>query len=67
MAGILKLIQGSYIEKVLDIFDMIDTKPVKIPLASHFKLSKKQSSKDDDELKRIARVPYASVVGSLMI
>ena len=66
MAGTLKLIQGSYIVKMLDRFNMTDAKPVKIPLASHFKLSKEQSPKDDDKLKRMARVPYASTVGSLM-
>ena len=45
---------------------MMDTKPVKMPLAAHFKLSKDQSSKNDDELKIMTRVPYASAVGSLM-
>ena len=47
-------------------FNMTDAKPVKIPQAIHFKLSKEQLSKDDDELKIIARIPYASTVGSLM-
>ena len=45
---------------------MTDAKSVKTLLASHFKLSKEQLSKDNDELKRMARVPYALVVGSLM-
>ena len=66
MAGTLKLIQGSYIVKMLDRFNMTDAKPVKIPLASHFKLLKEQSPKDDDEWKRMARVPYASAISSLM-
>ena len=66
VAGTLKLIQGSYIKKVMDRFNMINAKPAKTPLASHFKLSKEQSPKDDDELKRMTRVPYASAVGSLM-
>ena len=62
----LKLIQGSYIEKVLDMFNMTNAKSVKTPLVSQFKLSKEQSPKNDDELKRMVRIPYASAVGSLM-
>ena len=66
MVGILKLIQSSYLEKILDRFNMTDAKPMKTYLAAHFKLSKEQSPKDDDELKIMARIPYASAVDSLM-
>ena len=43
-------------------FNMSDAKSVKTPLASHFKLSKEQSSKNDNELKRMSKVSYASAV-----
>ena len=36
----LTLSQGEYIEKVLEMFRMKNTKPVSTPLANHFKLSK---------------------------
>lgn len=39
VAGTLKLSQASYIEKVLDRFNMLDAKSMKTPLAGHFKLS----------------------------
>ena len=60
------LSQEKYIEKVLERFNMGSLKPVSTPLAGHFKLSSKQcltSEKDKEEMKK---VPYASVVGSLM-
>lgn len=64
--GTLKLIHSSYIKKVLDKFNLTNVKPMKIPLVVQFKLSKKQLSNDDDELKIMSRVPYASMIGSLM-
>ncbi|KAH8931057.1 hypothetical protein BDL97_19G002300 [Sphagnum fallax] len=51
--GTLQLSQAKYIRKVLQRFNMRDAKPVRTPLASHFRLSKEQ-------------VPYASTIGSLM-
>jgi len=41
----LTLSQSEYIEKVLKRFDMQNAKPVSIPLASHFKLSKEACPK----------------------
>ena len=41
---------------------MVDCKPVSTPLAAHFNLSKKNSSKDE----KFENVPYTSAVGSLM-
>nr|CAD1834520.1 unnamed protein product [Ananas comosus var. bracteatus] len=41
-------------------------KAVKTPFASHFKLSSEQSPKTEEEKKLMNRVPYSSVVGSLM-
>ncbi len=64
--GILQLFQAEYICKVLQRFNMRDAKPVKTPLASHFRLSKEQCPETDEEKDFMARVPYASTIGSLM-
>ena len=45
---------------------MENAKAVSTPLATHFKLSTKQSPSDESEKSDMQRVPYASVVGSLM-
>ena len=60
------LSQESYIEKVLDKFNMGKTKPVSFPLGSHLKLSSKQSPSSEKEKEEMRNVPYALVVGSLM-
>jgi len=45
---------------------MQNAKPISIPLASHFKLSKEVCPKSQEEMAYISKVPYASAVGSLM-
>ena len=45
---------------------MNEAKPVSTPLGSHFKLSKKQSAKTEEERDHMSKVPYASAIGSLM-
>ncbi|KAI9197746.1 hypothetical protein LWI28_003619 [Acer negundo] len=64
--GTLQLSQAEYIRKVLQRFNMSDAKPVRTPLASHFRLSKEQCPETDEEKGFMARVPYASAIGSLM-
>ena len=65
--GKICLSQKQYLKKVLHRFGMNDgTKPVSTPLASHFKLKSTMSPSTDDEFNYMAKVPYASVVGSLM-
>jgi hypothetical protein len=64
--GLLYLNQKKYIEKVLHRFNMHNAKPVSTPLAPHFKLSAKQCAKFDDHLEYMSKVPYSSVIGSLM-
>ncbi|KFK26181.1 hypothetical protein AALP_AA8G213400 [Arabis alpina] len=60
------LSQKSYIQKVLEKFDMADSKPVSTPLVSHFRVSADQFPKSDDEIRDMAQVPYASAVRCLM-
>ncbi|KAK0585008.1 hypothetical protein LWI29_022138 [Acer saccharum] len=64
--GTLKLSQAEYVRKVLQRFSMGDAKSVRTPLASHFRLSKEQSPKTEEEKDFMAKVPYASAIGSLM-
>ena len=45
---------------------MNEAKPVSTPLGSHFKLSKEQSPKTEEERDHMSKVPYASAIGSLM-
>jgi hypothetical protein len=58
--------QEQYIEKVLERFNMNNAKVVSSLLATHFKLSTKQSPSTDEEKEDMERIPYASAVGSLM-
>lgn len=55
-----------YIEKVLDRFNMKDTKVVGTPFASHFKLSANSLPCDAKENKEMSRIPYDSDFCSLM-
>ncbi|KAH9724129.1 Integrase catalytic domain-containing protein [Citrus sinensis] len=65
--GIVWLTQKSYLKKVLERFSMDDkTKSVCTPLALHFKLSSSSCPRSQEERDYMARVPYASAVGSLM-
>ena len=45
---------------------MNEAKPVSTPLGSHFKLSKEQSPKTEEEMDYMSKVPYALAIGSLM-
>jgi hypothetical protein len=45
---------------------MQDAKPVSSPLAPHFKLSLDLCPTSDEDIKYMSRVPYSSVVSSLM-
>ena len=64
--GTLKLSQSEYVKKVLSRFNMNETKPVSTPLDSHFKLSKEQSPKTEEERDYMSKVTYVSAIGSLM-
>ncbi|KAL0434236.1 UNVERIFIED_CONTAM: Retrovirus-related Pol polyprotein from transposon TNT 1-94 [Sesamum latifolium] len=62
---ILGLTQSSYIEKVLKRFKMENSKRGFLPMRYGVRLSKKQSPKTDEKLKRMSNIPYASAVGSI--
>ena len=62
----MKLSQAEYIGKVLRRFNVVDAKHVNVSLRDHFKLSKAQEPKTEDEKAFMWKVLYVSVVGSLM-
>ena len=62
----LRLSQEDYIEKVLKRFNMKGAKFVTTLLVKHFKLTKHLSPKIPKEKEYMTKIPYASMVGSLM-
>ncbi|KAE8715738.1 hypothetical protein F3Y22_tig00110160pilonHSYRG00308 [Hibiscus syriacus] len=60
------LSQKNYLKKIFSRFSMQDCKPISIPLPINFKLSSSMSPSSEEEMMEMSRVPYASVVGSLM-
>ena len=64
--GTLKLSQLEYVKKILNRFNMNEAKLVSTLLGSHFKLSKEQSLKTEEERDYMSKVPYALAIGNLM-
>ena len=64
--GTLKLSQLEYVKKILNRFNMNEAKLVSTLLGSHFKLSKEQSPKTEEERDYMSKVPYALAIGNLM-
>ena len=64
--GVLGLSQKSYIDKVLSRFGMKDCKSGDTPISKGDKFSLKQCPSNDLERNEMQKIPYASIVGSLM-
>ena len=64
--GVLGLSQKTFIDKVLSRFDMKDCKPGDTPISKGDKFSLKQCPSNDLERNEMQKIPYASIVGSLM-
>lgn len=60
------LSQGKYVRRILDKFNMADSKGVWTPMPAHFKLSATQCLTDAVEKGKMSCVPYEQAVGSLM-
>lgn len=58
--------QQRYIEEILEKYDMTECKAVSTAVSTSVKLSKEMCPKSEDELKRVSKMPYRSLVGSLM-
>jgi Reverse transcriptase (RNA-dependent DNA polymerase) len=64
--GMLGLSQKAYIEKMLKRYNMQNCSPSVAPIIKGDKFSKFQCPKNDLERAQMKKIPYASVVGSLM-
>ena len=62
----LGLSQSRYIDLVLKRFNMDESKKGYLPMSQGIHLSKKISPKTSEERERMAMIPHASVVGSIM-
>ena len=60
------LSQAAYIEKVLPRFSMDNSKKGLLPFRHSLRFSKDQCPKTQEERDRMAGMPYASAVGSLI-
>ena len=63
---LLSLSQESYINKVLERFNMKNCKPIDTPMAKNEILTKEMCSKSSEEIQRMERIPYANAVGSIV-
>ncbi|RVW23780.1 Retrovirus-related Pol polyprotein from transposon TNT 1-94 [Vitis vinifera] len=64
--GILGLSQETYINKVLERFQMKNCSPSVSPIVKGDRFNLKQCPKNDLEREQMKNIPYASAVGSLM-
>ena len=60
------LSEEKYIERVIKKFNMHNAKPVSIPLANHYKLSKSSCPSSKKEIEETSSIPYSSTVRSLI-
>ena len=58
------LSHSGYVRKVLERFSMENEKPIRTPLANHFRLSTTQCPKADDDVQDMSKIPYTSTVGA---
>ena len=63
---LLSLSQESYINKILERFQMQHSKPIDTPIAKGEGLSRRMCPKTPQEEEYMKKVPYTSAVGSLM-
>ncbi|GKC34352.1 retrotransposon protein, putative, ty1-copia subclass [Tanacetum coccineum] len=60
------LSQSAYMDKILKIYRMDNSKRGHIPMQERLDLNKTQGASTPEEVKRMQNVPYASAVGSIM-
>lgn len=64
--GELWLVQTDYLKKLIQKFQMDNSKSVSIPLGQHFKLSLEQVPKTEAKRREVHDIPYANIIGSIM-
>jgi hypothetical protein len=60
------LSQDAYSDKILNGFNMQDSKKDFLPMSHGITLSRKQCPMDPDEQERMRSIPYALAIGSIM-
>ena len=60
------VVTRKYIERMLERFNMKNSKTVSTPLVGHFKLSKRLCPSTEKEKGEMSVIPYSSAVESLM-
>jgi hypothetical protein len=60
------LSQDAYIDKILNRFNMQDSKKGFLPISHGITLRKKQCPSEPNEQERMRAIPYASAIGSIM-
>ena len=65
-ANKLKISQQGYLEKLIAKFEMKDAKLAKVPIAIHFQISTKICLEMEEEKSYMEKVPYSSIVESIM-
>jgi transposase InsO family protein len=65
-AHTLSITQRNYIKKVVERFDMAESKPVATPLDSSVKLTKADCPSTVAQAKEMEKIPYQSAVGAIM-
>jgi hypothetical protein len=63
---LIRLSQDKYIDKILNRFNMQDSKKGFLPMSHAITLSKKQCPLEPDEQERMTAILYASSIGSIM-
>src|SRR4051812_49075877 len=63
---LLGLSQSTYIDKILKMFNMHESKKGFLPMSHNVSLSKAQYPSTQDERDRMTKIPYASAIGSIM-
>jgi hypothetical protein len=63
---LIRLGQDAYIDKILNQFNMQDSKKGFLPMSHDITLSKKQCPTDSDEQERMRAIPYGLAIGSIM-
>ncbi|GJS87004.1 NIN-like protein [Tanacetum coccineum] len=64
---LIRLGQNAYMDKILKRYKMDNSKRGHIPMQERLDLNKTQGASTPEEVKRMQNVPYALVVGSIMI
>ena len=63
---LLELSQSTYIDKMLKLFSMEQSKRGLLPMSLAIHLSKKMCPQTPDERERMSKIPYASPIGFIM-